>query len=48
MPDRLYEIEPEDLRAAVAICRLMDGVPLDIEIAANRMLPSACSRWRSW
>ncbi|WP_288406354.1 winged helix-turn-helix domain-containing protein [uncultured Pseudomonas sp.] len=36
--DLLYEIEPEDLRAAVAICRLMDGVPLDIEIAANRML----------
>ncbi|RED00348.1 winged helix-turn-helix domain-containing protein [Ectopseudomonas oleovorans] len=36
--DLLYEIKPEDLRAAVAICRSMDGVPLDIEIAANRML----------
>jgi predicted ATPase/DNA-binding winged helix-turn-helix (wHTH) protein len=32
-----YELKPEDLRAAVTVCRAMDGVPLDIEIAANRV-----------
>lgn len=35
--DAHYELQPEDLRAAVGVCRAMDGVPLDIEIAANRV-----------
>lgn len=33
-----YELKPEDLRAAVTVCRAMDGVPLEIEIAANRVI----------
>lgn len=36
--DAHYELKPEDLRSAITVCRAMDGVPLDIEIAANRVI----------
>lgn len=36
------EIDPDELQAVIRICRLVNGIPLVIELAAGRVQPLSC------